>query len=119
MSDTPRSPDLGPHRHLPESHLLRRPFAADEELVLTGADLSIADVESVARAGRRVSLGDEARARVVEARAVVPDEPHRFTVAHALADFDARGRVLAGELPRVVEQIAQDLFQQAPVAFGP
>ena len=71
MSDTPRSPDLGPHRHLPESHLLRRPFAADSELVLTGADLSIADVESVARAGRHVSLGDEARARVAEARAVV------------------------------------------------
>jgi histidine ammonia-lyase len=39
--------------------------------VLTGADLSIADVESVARGGRRVSLGDEARARVEEARAVV------------------------------------------------
>ena len=73
MSDTPRSPELGPHRHLPESNLLRRPISADEELVLTGADLSIADVESVARAGRRVSLGDDARARVAEARAVVEE----------------------------------------------
>jgi len=73
VSDTPRSPELGPHRHLPESNLLRRPISADEELVLTGADLSIADVESVARAGRRVSLGDDARARVAEARAVVEE----------------------------------------------
>jgi histidine ammonia-lyase len=71
VSDTPRSPDLGPHRHLPESQLLRRPYSADEELILTGADLSIADVESVARGGRRVSLGAEARARVAEAREVV------------------------------------------------
>jgi len=39
--------------------------------MLTGADLSIADVEAVARAGRRVSLGPEARARVVEARDVI------------------------------------------------
>jgi histidine ammonia-lyase len=39
--------------------------------VLTGADLSIADVEAVARGGRRVSLGDEARGRVEEARAVI------------------------------------------------
>ena len=71
VSDTPRSPDLGPHRHLPESHWLRQPLTPDAEIVLTGADLSIADVESVARGGRRVSLGPEARARVEEARAVV------------------------------------------------
>jgi histidine ammonia-lyase len=71
VSDTPRSPDLGPHRHLPESHWLRQPLPAEAEIVLTGADLSIADVEAVARAGRRVTLGDEARARVVEAREVV------------------------------------------------
>jgi histidine ammonia-lyase len=71
VSDTPRSPDLGPHRHLPESHYLRQPFDPEAEIVLTGADLSIADVESVARGGRRVSLGEEARARVVEAREVI------------------------------------------------
>ena len=71
MSDTPRSVDLGPHRHLPESHWLRRPLSAEAELVLTGADLSIADVEDVARGGRLVSLGDEARSRVAEARNVV------------------------------------------------
>ena len=71
VSDTPRSPELGPQRYLPESHWLRRPLPVDAEIVLTGADLSIADVEEVARSGRRVSLGDEARARVAEAREVV------------------------------------------------
>jgi histidine ammonia-lyase len=71
VSDTPRSPDLGPHRHLPESHWLRQPLPADAEIELTGADLSIADVEAVARGGRRVLLGADARVRVDEARAVV------------------------------------------------
>src|ERR1035437_2653264 len=71
VSDTPRSPDLGPHRHLPESHWLRQPLPADAEIELTGADLSIADVEAVARGGRRVLLGADARVRVYEARAVV------------------------------------------------
>ena len=71
VSDTPRSPDLGPHRHLPDSHGTRRPLAGEAELVLTGADLSIADVEAVARGGRRVSLGAEARVRVDEAREVI------------------------------------------------
>jgi histidine ammonia-lyase len=71
VSKTPGSPELGPHRHLPESHWLRQPLPAEAEIVLTGADLSIVDVEAVARGGRRVSLGEGARARVAEARAVV------------------------------------------------
>jgi histidine ammonia-lyase len=76
VSDTPRSPDpapagRGPHRHLPESQHLRRPLAAGEDIVLTGADLSIADVEAVARGGAAVRLGDEARTRMIEAREVV------------------------------------------------
>ncbi len=71
VSDTPESQDIGFHGHLPESRWLRRPPAPDADLTLTGADLSVADVEEVARAGRHVSLGDEARARVVEAREVV------------------------------------------------
>ena len=65
------SSDLGSHRHLPESQRLRRPIPAEAEIVLTGADLSIADVEAVARGGQRVRLGDEARARMAEARDVV------------------------------------------------
>ena len=76
VSDTSRYPDPAPearasHRHLPESQSLRQPRAAGAELVLTGADLSIADVEAVARGGLAVRLGDEARARMAEARAVV------------------------------------------------
>jgi hypothetical protein len=71
VSDTPRSPDLGSHRHLPESQRLRQPLPAEAEIVLTGADLSIADVEAVARGRQRVKLGDDARARMVEARDVV------------------------------------------------
>ncbi len=45
------------------------PTAAD--VVLTGADLSIADVESVARQGARASLDPAARARMQEARDVI------------------------------------------------
>jgi len=71
VSDAPRPSDPSTHRHLPESHWLRAPASDQGDIVLTGADLSIADVEAVARAGRLVRLGDEARARMVEAREVV------------------------------------------------
>jgi histidine ammonia-lyase len=76
VSQTPRSQrpapsGHGPHRHLPESQTLRQPRAPGEEILLTGADLSIADVEAVARGGVAVRLGDEARERMAEARAVV------------------------------------------------
>jgi len=86
VSDTPGSPEqapsgrptegrapegYGPHRHLPESHWLRQPFPAGTEIVLTGADLSIGDVEAVARGRQGVKLGDDARARMAEAREVV------------------------------------------------
>ncbi len=42
-----------------------------DPIVLTGADLSIADVEAVARAGRAVLLDDAARERVQAARDVI------------------------------------------------
>jgi histidine ammonia-lyase len=42
-----------------------------EPIVLTGANLTIADVEAVARHGARVELDDEARTRVQEARDVI------------------------------------------------
>jgi histidine ammonia-lyase len=76
VSDTPGSSDLAPagrgsHRHLTESQRLRQPLPAGAEIVLTGADLSIADVEAVARRGQPVRLGDDARARMIEARDVV------------------------------------------------
>ena len=76
VSDTPRSSEPAPsglasHHHLPEPQSLRQPRAAGAEIVLTGADLSIADVEAVARGGLEVRLGDDARARMVEARDVI------------------------------------------------
>jgi histidine ammonia-lyase len=71
VSDAPRPQTPATHRHLPESPWLRRPAAELGELVLTGADLSIADVESVARGNRVVVLGDDARARMQEARDVI------------------------------------------------
>ena len=48
----------------------RRPAAAGP-IVLTGADLSVADVEAVARHDARVVLDQGARERIVEARAVI------------------------------------------------
>jgi histidine ammonia-lyase len=48
-----------------------QPVDATAPIVLTGADLSIADVEDVARRGRGVRLDDGARARMDESRAVI------------------------------------------------
>ena len=44
---------------------------ATETIVLTGADLTIADVEAVARRGTRAVLDDAARARMQESRDVI------------------------------------------------
>ena len=40
-------------------------------IVLTGADLTVPDIEAVARAGARASLDDDARARMQEARDLI------------------------------------------------
>ncbi len=48
-----------------------RRSSTDGPIVLTGADLSIADVEAVARGGAEVTLDPDARARIAEARAVI------------------------------------------------
>ena len=47
----------------------RDPSAGD--VILTGADLTIADVEAVARGGASVRLDDDARGRMQEARDVI------------------------------------------------
>ncbi len=47
------------------------PGSAPDVVVLTGADLTIDDVEAVARAGARAALDEDARVRMAEARAVV------------------------------------------------
>ena len=51
-------------------HPIRAAHAADL-VVLTGADLTVADVEAVARHGARVALDVHARERMAEARAVI------------------------------------------------
>jgi histidine ammonia-lyase len=55
-----RDPDLAP-----------RPPHSDRDIVLTGADLAIADVEAVARGKASVALDDDARERMQEARDVI------------------------------------------------
>lgn len=45
----------------------------DDTVVLTGADLTVEDVEAVARRGARVALDVHARERMQEARAVIED----------------------------------------------
>ncbi len=45
--------------------------ASSKPLVLTGADLTIADVESVARGGRTLTLDGAARSRIEASRAVI------------------------------------------------
>ena len=48
-----------------------RGASPSDPLVLTGADLTIADVEAVARAGRRAVLDDDARGRMQESRDLI------------------------------------------------
>jgi len=63
-------PSRRDHDHPPGPH--RAPDAAGaEDVVLTGADLTIDDVEAVARGGTPAHLDVHARARMDEARAVV------------------------------------------------
>ncbi len=55
------------------SQEVRGPSGADGSIVLTGADLTIGDVEAVARRDATVRLDDTARGRMQEARQVIED----------------------------------------------
>src|SRR5450830_23049 len=72
MTQPPARPGLSTRDH---DHLVGPHRAPDEAgagvVVLTGADLTIADVEAVARGGAPARLDVHARARMDEARAVV------------------------------------------------
>ena len=59
MTDTHSLPERSPHR------------SPADTVVLSGADLSVADVEAVARRGARVALDEAARGRMQEARDVI------------------------------------------------
>jgi len=54
-----------------EAHFSPLATDPDRTVVLTGADLTIADVEAVARGGARAALDVHARARIQEARDVI------------------------------------------------
>ncbi len=54
--------------HFTPSHV---PASHPERVILTGADLTVADVEAVARHGAGVALDVHARERIAEARAVI------------------------------------------------
>src|SRR6185369_14847631 len=54
-----------------DAHFEPRHVAASTAVVLTGADLTIADVEAVARHGAEAALDVHARARMQEARDVI------------------------------------------------
>jgi histidine ammonia-lyase len=63
--------EAGPH-HLPhDPGVHRRDAEAPAQVVLTGAELTIGDVEAVARGGASAALDVHARARMQEARDVV------------------------------------------------
>src|SRR5438477_13147972 len=71
-----------------EAHF--EPFRGDagaprRRVVLTGADLTIADVEAVARHGASVALDVHARKRMTEARAVIEELVGRGEVVYGLA----------------------------------
>jgi hypothetical protein len=61
----PPSDPLAPHAPLPAS------VAPADAIILTGADLTVAEVEAVARHGATAALDIHARVRMSEARAVV------------------------------------------------
>ncbi len=61
--DHPRGPHFEPGRPAPDTPA--------DEVVLTGADLTVASVEAIARGGARASLDVHARERMAEARAVI------------------------------------------------
>lgn len=70
-----------------DPHVLPEPVPAARApgvVVLTGADLTIADVEAVARHGAGAALEDGARARMVEARAVIEGLVQRREVVYGV-----------------------------------
>ncbi len=76
MGTTPRIPDYPPNvtqpahpSPRPAAHVIAR--AEPATVVLTGADLTIPDVEAVARRDAPVALDEHARERIAEARAVI------------------------------------------------
>ncbi|HET7726683.1 MAG TPA: histidine ammonia-lyase [Candidatus Limnocylindrales bacterium] len=69
--DAPSSGAAGPHFDPRTARHADAGAAAPGTVILTGADLTVADVEAVARGGSGIALDVHARERMVEARAVI------------------------------------------------
>lgn len=87
-------------------------------MILTGADLSIADVEAVARHGAKVSLDDHARDRMDEARGVIDRLAAAGEVVYGVTtgfgDL-ATHAIPAGD----VEQLQENLLMSHAAGVGP
>jgi len=96
----------------------RRRQDTDGALVLTGADLTVADVDAVARHGMPVRLAGEARSRMEEARAVVERlAAAGETVYGVTTGFGA----LAGTsiAPGQTRQLQENLLMSHAAGVGP
>jgi histidine ammonia-lyase len=96
----------------------RRRAAEPSTVVLTGADLTIADVEAVARHGARAALDVHARARMEEARAVIEELVAAGEVVYGVTTgFGA----LASEFvaPTDVERLQENLLTSHAAGVGP
>jgi histidine ammonia-lyase len=87
-------------------------------VVLTGSDLTLADVVDVARAGERVELAEEAVERMREARGIVDEAVERGDVAYGVTTGVAsRKRVRVA--PDDVADFNRRLLQSHRVGQGP
>jgi histidine ammonia-lyase len=96
----------------------RRGAGAASAVVLTGADLTIADVEAVARGGAPAALDLHARARMDEARTVIEELVAAGEVVYGVTTgFGA----LASETiaPGDVERLQENLLMSHAAGVGP
>jgi len=86
--------------------------------VLTGADLTIADLEAVARGGAQAVLDDAARARMDEARAVVDSLVAAGEVVYGITTGfgDLASKVIA---PADARRLQENLLASHAVGVGP
>ncbi len=108
--DHPGAPHVEPGRPAPG--------APAGTVVLTGADLTLADVEAVARAGAPVALDADARARMEEARAVIERLVRSGTVVYGITTGfgDLATTVIA---PADARQLQENLLVSHAVGVGP
>jgi histidine ammonia-lyase len=95
-----------------------RPVEPGEPLVLTGADLTIADVEAVARHDRRAVLDVHARQRMEESRAVVERLVAEGAVVYGITTGfgDLASTVIA---PADARRLQENLLASHAAGVGP